>query len=376
MTQLADGATAAPGLPPLADSPLGRTIATTATDIWNDSCAIDELEYAISFGAVGATANPTIVTDVWKKEPGYWRDRVKALAIEHPAATEVDLAWLVVEEMSIRGARLLEPAFDAHAGRQGRLSMQTDPTFFRSPDLMLAQGIHFDGLARNVIVKFPATTAGIDAMEEATVHGVSVNTTVCFSVAQALAAAEAIERGLLRREAEGLPVDRMGPVVTIMMGRIEDWLRLQTDRDGIVADPAALPWSGVAVFKRAYGIFRQRGYRARLLGAAIRHHYHWSELIGGDVVLTLPSAWQRRFNASDVEVRARMDEPVAPAIVAELTAHFPDFVRAHEPDGLSRDEFDAFPPTARTIRAFIASYHELLHQVTDVLVPNPDLKSG
>ena len=33
--------------PPLADTPLGRTIATTATDIWNDSCAIDELEYAI-----------------------------------------------------------------------------------------------------------------------------------------------------------------------------------------------------------------------------------------------------------------------------------------------------------------------------------------
>jgi transaldolase len=376
MTQLADGAAAAVGPAPLADSPLGRTIAKTATDIWNDSCAPAELEYAISFGAAGATANPTIVTDVWKAEPAYWRERVGALAIEHAAATEVDLAWLVVEEMSIRGARLLEPAFEAHAGRQGRLSMQTDPTFFRSPKLMLDQGIQFDRLARNVIVKFPATTAGIDAMEEATYQGVSVNTTVCFSVAQALTAAEAIERGLRRREAEGLPVDRMGPVVTIMMGRIEDWLRLQTERDGIISDPAALPWSGVAVFKRAYGIFRERGYRARLLGAAIRHHYHWSELIGGDVVITMPSSWQRRFNASDVEVRPRMDEPVDPAILTELSAHFPDFVRAYEPEGLTRDEFDAFPPTARTIRAFIASYHELLHQVTDALVPNPDLKTG
>src|SRR5688572_3600303 len=41
-------------------SPLARTIAETATDIWNDSCAVDELQYAIAFGAVGATANPTI----------------------------------------------------------------------------------------------------------------------------------------------------------------------------------------------------------------------------------------------------------------------------------------------------------------------------
>ena len=361
---------------PLADSPLGRTISTTATDIWNDSCAIDELEYAISYGAVGATANPTIVTDVWKQEPGHWRERVRSLAAEHPTATEVDLAWLVVEEMSIRGAKLLEPAFEAHAGRQGRLSMQTDPTFHRSSDRMLAQGVHFDGLAANIIVKFPATIAGIAAMEEATYRGVNVNTTVCFSVAQAIAAAEAIERGLRRRDAEGLDVERMGPVVTIMMGRIEDWLRVQIERDGIVVDPAALPWSGVAVFKRAYGLFRERGYRARLLGAAIRHHYHWSELIGGDVVITMPSSWQRRFNASDVEVRPRMDDPVDPAIVAELSDHYPDFVRAYEPDGLRRDEFDAFPPTARTIRAFIASYHELLHQVTDAMVPNPDLRSA
>jgi len=359
---------------PLADSPLGRTISTTATDIWNDSCAIDELEYAISYGAVGATANPTIVTDVWKKEPGLWRDRVRSLAAERPTATEIDLAWLVVEEMSRRGAKLLEPAFEAYAGRQGRLSVQTDPTFFRSPDRMLDQGVHFDGLAPNIIVKFPATTAGIPTIEEATYRGVNVNTTVCFSVAQAIAAAEAIERGLRRREAEGLAVDRMGPVVTIMMGRIEDWLRLQTERDGIVVDPAALPWSGVAVFKRAYGLFRERGYRARLLGAAIRHHYHWSELIGGDVVITMPSAWQKRFNASDIEVRARIDDPVDPAIVAALSAHFPDFVRAYGPDGLAPAAFDAFPPTARTLRAFIASYHELLHQVTDAMIPNPDVR--
>jgi transaldolase len=359
---------------PLADSPLGRTISTTATDIWNDSCAIDELEYAISYGAVGATANPTIVTDVWKQEPGHWRERVRSLAAEHPTATEVDLAWLVVEEMSIRGAKLLEPAFEAHAGRQGRLSMQTDPTYHRSSDRMLAQGVHFDGLAANIIVKFPATTAGIAAMEEATYRGVNVNTTVCFSVAQAIAAAEAIERGLRRRDAEGLDVERMGPVVTIMMGRIEDWLRVQIERDGIVVDPAALPWSGVAVFKRAYGLFRERGYRARLLGAAIRHHYHWSELIGGDVVITMPATWQRRFNASDIEVRPRIDDPVDPAIVAELAHHFPDFVRAYEPDGLALAGFDSFPPTGRTLRAFIASYHELLHQVTDAMIPNPDAR--
>jgi transaldolase len=360
---------------PLADSPLGRTIATTPTDIWNDSCAVDELEYALSYGAVGATANPTIVVDVWKADPGHWRRRVQTIAAERADATEIELAWAIVEEMSLRAAPLLLPAFESSGGRQGRLSMQTNPTLFRSFDRMLAQGEHFASLAPNIIVKFPATSVGVQVMEEATYRGVSVNATVSFSVAQAVAAGEAVERGLRRREAEGLRVDDMGPVITVMMGRLEDWLRVVTERDGVAADPTALPWSGVAVFKRAVAEFRARGLRARPLGAAIRHHLHWSELIGGDVVITLPASWQRRFNASDVEVRPRMDDPVDPAIVDELAAHFPDFVRALEPDALAQTEFDTFGPSARTLRAFVGSYHDLLHQVTDALVPNPDLKA-
>jgi transaldolase len=357
---------------PLADSPLGRTVATTATDIWNDSCAIDELEYALSFGAVGATANPTIVVDVWNKEPASWRGRVAELARERPTATPADLAWAIVAEMSIRGARLLEPVFAAENGRQGRLSVQTDPTLFRSPEPMVAQAVGFDSLAPNIIVKLPATAAGIPAVEEATFRGISVNVTVSFTVAQAVQAADAIERGLRRRDAAGLPTDRMGPVVTLMMGRIEDWLRVVIDRDGLSIDPDALPWSGVAVFKRAYAEFQARAFRARLLGAAIRHHYHWSELIGGDVGITMPSSWQKRFNASNIEVRPRIDDLVPAAHLDALRRGLPDFVRAYEPDGLTVAEFDAFGATARTLRAFIASYAELLAHVTDALIPNPD----
>jgi transaldolase len=355
-------------------SPLARTVAETPTDIWNDSCAVDELEYAIANGATGATANPTIVHDVWKKDPAHWRDRVRELAREHSTWNERDLAWAVVAEMSVRGAQLLEDIFRRNHGRKGRLSVQTDPTLFRDARAMVDQAGGFDRLAPNIIVKFPATAAGINGMEEATRRGISINATVSFSVAQAVAAAQAVERGLAARAAAGESTEDMGPVVTLMMGRVEDWLRVLTERDGIIVDPAALPWSGVAVFKRAYKEFRQRGFRARLLGAAIRHHYHWSQLIGGDVIITLPSVWQKRFNASSVEVRPRIDDPVDPAIVDALCRGFPDFVRAYEPDGLDVSDFDTFPPSVRTLRAFVASYHDLLHAVSDALLPNPDVK--
>src|SRR5687767_12024311 len=216
----------------LTASPLARTVSDTATDIWNDSCNVDELSYAVAFGAVGATANPTIVVDNWKKDPDRWAARVRELADEQSAFSERELAWAIVAEMSVRAAPLLMPAFEASGGRAGRLSVQTDPTLHRDAPAMVTQAFGFTGLAPNVVVKFPTTAAGVAAMEEASYQGISVNATVSFSVAQALAAAEAVQRGIDRRTSEGLPTDDMGPVITIMMGRIEDWLRVVAEREG------------------------------------------------------------------------------------------------------------------------------------------------
>ena len=119
-----------------------------------------------------------------------------------------------------------------------------------------------------------------------------------------------------------------------------------------------LEWAGVAVFKKTYRLFQERGYRIRLLSAAFRNHMHWSELIGGDVVISPPHLWQKRFNACDVPVEPRIDTPVAPAILAALEK-FPDFRRASTEGGLSHEEFDTFPPTRRTLRQFITACHDL-----------------
>jgi transaldolase len=117
----------------------------------------------------------------------------------------------------------------------------------------------------------------------------------------------------------------------------------------------------------------ERGYRTRLLSAAFRNHMHWSEFIGGDVVISPPYSWQVRFNASDVEVRSRIDDPVSEVIEAELTRKFADFRRASTEQGLSIAEFDSFGPTRRTLRQFVSACHELDGVVRDVLIPDPDV---
>ena len=355
-------------------SPLHQMTQTTATCLWNDSASCAELTSSLRHGAVGATCNPVIAFTVLKTEMARWQPRIQALLHAYPTATEEEIGWKAVEEMSIEAAKLLEPTFEAHRGRNGRLSIQTDPRLFRDTEAILRQAVRFNALAPNMIVKIPATSAGLPAIEEATYRGISVNATVSFTLPQALAVAEAVERGLRRREAEGKDISAMGPVCTIMVGRLDDWLKVVMEKENISTDPGYLEWAGVAVFKKAYRIFKERGYRVRLLSAAFRNHLHWSEFIGGDVVISPPWAWQQRFAASDIEVIARIDKPVESRIVEDLLRRFPDFNRAFSEDGLTAAEFDTFGSTRRTLRQFIGACSDLNALVRDVMLPNPDHK--
>jgi len=347
---------------------------TTPTCLWNDSASIEELSYSIEHGAVGATCNPVIALAVLKAEMQQWRPRIESLIGEMPTATEDQIGWRLVEELSIKAAKLLWPIFEAHQGRNGRLSIQTDPRYYRNTQAIVDQAVRFNQLAPNMIVKIPVTRAGIPAIEEATYSGISINATVSFTLPQCIAVAEAVERGLSRREREGKDIASMGPVCTIMVGRLDDWLKVVMEKENICTDPGYLEWAGVAVFKKTYQIFRERGYRLRLLSAAFRNHMHWSEFIGGDVVISPPYAWQRRYNASDIAVSHRIDKPVDANIVGELLKRFDDFRRAYTEIGLSIDEFDSFGSTRRTLRQFIGACTDLDVLVRDIMIPNPDQK--
>jgi transaldolase len=347
---------------------------TTPTKLWNDSCSIEELTASIQTnGAVGATCNPVIVLTVLKQEWNRWKERIPQLIREMPTASDEQVAWKLIEEMSQKAAGLLLPIFEQYQGRFGRLSIQTNPKFFRNASAILEQAEHFAQLAPNMIIKIPVTAAGIEAIEQATYKGISINATVSFTLPQALAVAEAVERGLRRREREKKDIRRMGPVCTLMVGRLDDWLKVVAEKEGIITEPGALDWAGVAVMKKAYRIYQERGYRLRLLSAAFRNHLHCSEFIGGDVVISPPFEWQKRYNASDVTVENRMDRPVAANILSELESKFPDFRRAYAEDGLSLQEFDEYGATRRTLRQFCKATDDLVALVRDGMLPNPDL---
>ncbi|RPH34686.1 transaldolase, partial [bacterium] len=247
------------------------------TDFWNDSCSVKELSEAVAQGAVGATSNPVIVFNVVKQETDQWMGILDQLIALHSEATEDEIAWKLIEHIACKAAKVLEPVYQKTGGKKGRLSLQVNPKLYRSTPKMIEHARHLASIAPNMAIKLPCTAEGLAAVEEVTASGVCVNVTVSFSVPQAVAAAETIERGLNRAAASGVDVDRMTPYVTIMVGRLDDQLRRAMAKENITIDPGYIEWAGVAAFKKAYMIFQARKYRGTLLSAAYRNHMHWSE---------------------------------------------------------------------------------------------------
>lgn len=352
------------------NTPLGLMAERGPTVLWNDSATFSELSTSISWGAVGATCNPVIALAAIRSDLPRWTARIKELAVEMPEATESEIGWKVVEEVSLDAAKLLLPAFEKYHGYNGRLSMQTDPRLARSAKKLADQAEYFSSLAPNIIVKVPATKTGVEAIEDATYRGVNINVTVSFTVAQAVATGEAIERGLKRREAEGKDVSTMGPVVTIMVGRLDDWLKQVYASEGLVFDPGYLEWAGVAAVKKAYAEFKKRGLRARVLVAAYRNALQWTELVGGDLVLSPPFAWQQRFQNSGIDPEQRIDLPIDPKVIDALYT-MPEFRKAYDVDGMTPEQFEEFGATRKTLRQFLAADEELDQIVRDILIPAP-----
>jgi transaldolase len=355
-------------------SPLHTMTLTSPTEFWNDSCSVSELTHAIEDGATGATSNPIIVGQVLKQEFEQWKPRILDLIAKYPTATEDAVAWYIMEEITLKASKLLLPVFEKNKGRNGRLSMQVNAMYYRDAKAMVEQAAHIASLYPNNNIKLPVTKAGVEAIEELSYRGVSVNATVSFTVPQTIAVAEAVERGIERRRKEGKDVSNMSPVCTVMVGRLDDWLKVVAAKKNIVTDPGYLEWAGTAAAKKAYELYKARGYRTRLLNAAYRNHFHWSEFIGGDMSMTITMDWQKKINSSDVEVKSRINNPVDPKILTELSKKFPDFVRAYDEKGMVPAEFENFGSTRRTLLAFMAGYDDLIVSIRKLMITDPDAK--
>ena len=336
------------------------------TELWNDSCSCRELSYAIESGGCGATTNPVIVYTVLDKELPEWEPTIKKLVEENPSFTEDDLAWAVIKALGSKASTLLLDTYKKTNGQRGRISFQTNAKYYQNKDLMVKQALDLASTVENSQVKLPSSKAGIEAMEELTYRGVSINATVSFTVAQAVQVAEAVERGLARRKAEGLDTEMMHPVCTIMAGRVDDYLKKYYGKSETLVSTEAYEMAGVAVVKKAYEIFKKKNYRTKLLVAAFRNRHHLEEFIGGDIVLTITYPWQKKFNGSNIPVVSNIDKPVKEEILNELLG-LEEFRKAYD-ENLAPEEFQYYGAFKATMYQFLGGYDSLVQLLRKYMV--------
>lgn len=337
------------------------------TEVWNDSCSYDELEYAVKNGACGATTNPVIVKSVLESELSKWEPLLIKTINNNPTYTEDDVAWSMIKAMGSKASELLLPVYENSDHKLGRLSFQTNAKYYKDSDRMVQHAVELANTVPNSQIKAPTSLAGIQAFEEMTYQGISINATVSFTTAQAIAVAKAVERGLQRREAEGLDTSTMHPVCTIMVGRLDDYIKEVVKKKNLSISDDALEYAGVATFKHAYNIYKERGYRTKLLVAAYRNTQHWTAFIGGDVVLTIPYKWRVKFDESDIEVKESMSAPINEDLLNELL-QIDEFKQAYYEDGLQEADFEHYGAFVKTMNQFLNGYDELLQIVRKYMV--------
>ena len=322
-------------------------IENTATKWWHDSAEEAELDLGLARGAVGVTTNPFLANAALNRDRQLWAPAIDAVLAQNlpPEAKAEALMHIAVTKTA---AKLL-PQHNPGQGSTGLVCAQVNPLRAGDRDCMLAMANRFHRWAPNIAVKLPATGAGLDVLEDCVAAGITVAATVSFTVPQALAIAERHRQGMARARANGIEPGKCFAV--IMIGRLDDYLREVAHDNQAKVSESDICQAGLAVTKRAYAIYRERGYDAVLLVAALRGEYHFTELAGADLLMSIAPAFQKPFVTKDYPREERIDAPV-PEDVVERLSTMPEFLRSYEPDGMSPNEFVTFGPTQRTLSQF------------------------
>jgi transaldolase len=348
-------------------------LADHGQSVWIDFLSRDllrsgELARLLREDAVsGVTSNPTIFAKALAGGDAY---------DEQIAASDGD-ARSVFLELAMRDVTdacdLLRPVWERTSGGDGYVSIEVDPGLAADTEATIAQATHFhEAIARpNLLVKIPATDAGVPAIEDMTARGYAINVTLIFSLARHRQVAEAYLRGLERLVGSGGDPSGIHSVASFFVSRVDtetDRRLAETGRDDLKGR------LGVANAKLAYqqykaffdgerwdelaarGATRQRCLWASMSvkDPSLRDTLYVEELIRPETISTMPEETIGAFqDHGRVELRLESDLDEAQYLFNKLYAvgiDYDDVVATLEREGIEK---------------FVASFDELLERVAD-----------
>lgn len=262
----------------------------------------------------GVTSNPSIFYKAISESP-YYREELQRLKTDTTLTAEQRYETLAIADIR-NTCDLLQPLHKSTAGDDGYVSLEVSPALAHDAAATVAAGLRLkDAVGRNnLLIKVPATKAGLAAIEELVAQGCSVNVTLMFSLRHVRDVAQAYLRGITRLAAGGGDLRKVRSVASLFLSRVDTLIdkRLET----VGGDALALRGrTAVALARLAYqdylatfsantfGELAKRGARPQTMlwastgtkNPAYSDVLYVESLIGTQTINTVPDATLAAF---------------------------------------------------------------------------------
>lgn len=330
------------------------------TMFWINNPTLPQADLAIANGALGCTNNPSY-TQKMLDHPDYTEYAYRVLdQVLLEVADDKEAAIEFQARMVKPVADKFMPLFEQSHGEHGLVSIQGDPFADKDARDIVRQALYNRRVSPNICCKIPLTEPGLEAIEELIPQNVPMNSTEIFGVSQMVALAETYER--VARKSGIFPMMYMSHIA----GIYDDFLGDYVKKNDVQISPDVLHQAGLAVARKVYQIMTERAYKCVFIGGGARGLHHFTEMVGGRVVITIN--WEGtadKLIEQDPPVVYRLFNPVPQKVIDELMEKLPDFKRGYLEDGLTVEEFEDFGPVQLFKSAFTRSWGRVLQIIKD-----------
>jgi len=332
-----------------------RVAEQSPTRFWINNPTMAEARQAIDAGAYGCTCNPSFCQKMLEHPTRYefaW-EMLDAAVLESDTDSQAEV--LLQRKLAKPVADLFLSFYDRNPRMDGFVSLQGDPTREDDAKVITEEAYGNCEVSRNMCAKIPVTGAGLKAIETLVADDIAINSTEIFGVAQALALCDTYDRA--SRGSGKSPVIFLSHIA----GIYDDYLRGYVEKHRVDIAPDVLWQAGLAVARKVHRLLIERGYPAIMIGGGARGLHHFTEMVGGRLVVTIN--WlgtADKLIEQNPPVVYRLFNPVPERVIDELMEKLPDFRRGYLADGLTVEEFEHFGPVELFRGSFVKSWERVL----------------
>jgi transaldolase len=323
----------------------------TPTKFWINNPTRQQADWAIAEGALGCTNNPSYSQKmIDHPSEGAYASNVLDEALRETDDNDEAIALFQRKLVKPIGDKFMT-VFQKNPKEDGYVSIQGDPIKEHDPDVIIHDAFENRKIGENICCKIPTTAAGLKAMEVLVAEDVPLNATEIFGVSQMISICEMYEK--ISRKSGKSPKLYMSHIA----GIYDDYLQAFVRAKNIDISTDVLHQAGLAVARKVYQVMKERGFRATFIGGGARGLHHFTEMVGGDVCITIN--WEGtadKLIEMNPPVIYRLFNPVPQKVIDELMEKLPDFKRGYLEDGLQVEEYENFGPVELFRSMFINSW--------------------